>query len=362
MNVAGRIDAVRRQMADEGIPALVVSTVANLRYLTAFDDVIDDGINGACLITPELTRFYTDMRYAEAATAAAAGGPWEVGVQRENLYVEICEGLRELGLESLAVESSVPYGRFKFIAEQFRGAVRVTDALVETFRQVKELAEIERIEAAAAIADRAFDHMLEFIRPGVTEAEIALELEFTMRRNGSDGMPFAPIVASGPNGAHPHAIPGPRVIETGDLIVLDFGARVGGYCSDMTRTVCVGSASDEQRRLYDAVLASNEAGLAAVRPGRPCVDVDRAGRDVLVERGLGDVFTHGIGHGVGLDIHEMPTLGPKSTQSLREFAVVTVEPGVYVEGFAGVRIEDLVVVEDGGYRRLTNSPKELIQI
>ncbi|MHB8740590.1 MAG: aminopeptidase P family N-terminal domain-containing protein, partial [Coriobacteriia bacterium] len=169
MNVAGRIDAVRRQMADEGIPALVVSTVANLRYLTAFDDVIDDGINGACLITPELTRFYTDMRYAEAATAAAAGGPWEVGVQRENLYVEICEGLRELGLESLAVESSVPYGRFKFIAEQFRGAVRVTDALVETFRQVKELAEIERIEAAAAIADRAFDHMLEFIRPGVTE-------------------------------------------------------------------------------------------------------------------------------------------------------------------------------------------------
>ncbi|MHB1017590.1 MAG: M24 family metallopeptidase [Coriobacteriia bacterium] len=362
MNVEGRIHAVRRQMADEGIPALVVSTVANLRYLTAFDDVIDEGINGACLITQDLTRFYTDKRYADAASAAAEGGPWEVGVQRENLYIEICEGLHELGVESLAVESSVPYGRFKFISEQFRGAVRVTDALVETLRQVKESAEIERIAAAASIADRAFDHMLEFIRPGVTEAEIALELEFTMRRNGSDGMPFAPIVASGPNGAHPHAIPGPRAVATGDLIVLDFGARVGGYCSDMTRTICVGPASDEQRRLYDAVLASNEAGLAAVRPGRPCADVDRAGRDVLVERGLGDVFTHGIGHGVGLDIHETPTLGPRSTQSLREAAVVTVEPGVYVEGFAGVRIEDLVVVEDGGYRRLTNSPKELIEI
>ena len=362
MNVAGRLDAVRRRMADEGIPALVVSTVANLRYLTAFDGVIDDGINGACLITPDVTRFYTDMRYAEAAVAAAQGGPWEVGIQRENLYIEICEELHELAVDSLAVESSVPYGRFKFISEQFRGAVRVTDALVETFRQVKEPTEIERIEAAATIADRAFDHMLEFIRPGVTEAEIALELEFTMRRNGSDGMPFDPIVASGPNGAHPHAIPGPRAIQAGDLIVLDFGARVGGYCSDMTRTVCVGPASDEQRRLYDAVLASNEAGLAQVRAGRPCVDVDRAGRDVLGERGLGDVFTHGIGHGVGLDIHELPTLGPRSTHSLRDHAVVTVEPRVYVEGFAGVRIEDLVVVEGDGYRRLTNAPKELIQI
>lgn len=362
MNVEGRIGALRRRMRDEGVPAAVISTVANLRYLTAFDGVIDDGINGACLVTDDVTRFYTDMRYADAAKTAAEGGPWDVGVQRENLYIEICDDLHELGIESLSVESGVAYGRFRFISEQFRGAVRVTDGLVEAFRQVKEPEEIERIAAAAAIADRAFDHMLEFIRPGVTEAEIALELEFTMRRNGSDGMPFDPIVASGPNGAHPHAIPGPRAVEVGDLIVLDFGARVGGYCSDMTRTVCVGPASDEQRRLYDAVLAANEAGLAEIRPGRPCVDVDRAGRDVLVERGLGDVFTHGIGHGVGLDIHERPTLGPRSTHSLRDHAVVTVEPGVYVEGFAGVRIEDLVVVEGDGYRRLTNAPKELIQI
>ncbi|MDY0341440.1 MAG: M24 family metallopeptidase, partial [Coriobacteriia bacterium] len=337
MNVTGRIEAVRRQMRDEGIPAVIVSTVANMRYLTAFDDVIDDGINAACLITQDITRIYTDMRYADAAAAAAQGGPWEVGVQRENLYIDVCEELHELGVESLSLESSVPYGRFRFISEQFHGAVRVTDGFVEAFRQVKEPEEIERIAAAATIADRAFDHMLEFIRPGLTESEIALELEFTMRRNGSNGVSFDPIVASGPNGAHPHAIPGPRVIESGDLIVLDFGARVGGYCSDMTRTVCVGSASDKQRRLYDAVLVANEAGLASVRSGRPCVEVDRAGRDVLVERGLGDVFTHGIGHGVGLDVHELPTLSPGSTHSLRDQGVVTVEPGVYVEGFAGVR-------------------------
>jgi Xaa-Pro aminopeptidase len=362
MNVEERIGALRRRMRDEGVPAAIISTVANLRYLTAFDGVIDEGINGACLVTDEVTRFYTDMRYADAAAAAAEGGPWEVGVQRENLYIEICEALHELGIESLAVESSVPYGRFRFISEQFRGAVRVTDHLVEELRQVKEPGEIERIAQAAAIADEAFQHMLGYIRPGITEAEIALELEFTMRRNGSDGMAFDPIIASGPNGARPHAVPGPRRIETGDLIVLDFGARAGGYCSDMTRTICVGTPSDEQRRLYDAVLAANEAGLAAVKAGAPCVDVDRAGRDVLEARGLGDVFTHGIGHGVGLDIHELPTLSRTSTHSLRNQACVTVEPGVYIEGFAGVRIEDLVVVEDGGHRCLTNSPKELIQI
>lgn len=362
MDIEGRIRKLRRRMEDEWATAVLVSAPANLRYLTGFDGVIDDGINGACLVTADVTRFYTDMRYADAAAAAAEGGPWEVGVQRENLYVEVCDELHAMDVDSLAVESSVPYGRFKFISEQFRGAVRVLDHLVEDFRQIKEDEEVDRIAAAAAIADEAFRHMLGYIAPGKTESEIALELEFTMRRNGSEGMPFSPIVASGPNGAHPHAIPGPREVQPGDMIVLDFGARVGGYCSDMTRTVCVGKPTDEQRRIYDAVLAANEAGIAAVRAGMPCVDVDKAGRDVLAQRGFGDYFTHGIGHGVGLDIHELPTIGPRSTQSLRDGAVVTIEPGVYVEGVAGVRIEDLMVVDDGGHRRLTNAPKELIEI
>lgn len=362
MDIEGRIGRLRRRAEDERVRAVLVSAPANLRYLTGFDGVIDDGINGACLVTADVAKFYTDMRYADAAAAAASGGPWEVRVQREDLYVEVCDELHTMGFDTLAVESSVPYGRFKFISEQFRGAVRVIDHLIEELRQVKEAEEVDRIAAAAAIADQAFQHMLGYIRPGRTEAEIALELEFTMRRNGSEGMPFSPIVASGPNGARPHAIPGPREVQPGDMIVLDFGARVGGYCSDMTRTVCVGAPSDEQRRIYDAVLAANEAGIAAVRAGMPCVDVDKAGRDVLVARGFGDQFTHGIGHGVGLDVHELPTIGPRSTQSLRDGAVVTIEPGVYVAGAAGVRIEDLVVVDDGGHRRLTNAPKELIEI
>ena len=183
-----------------------------------------------------------------------------------------------------------------------------------------------------------------------------------MRRAGSEEMPFPIIVATGPNGARPHAIPGDRQLASGDLVVLDFGARVRGYCSDMTRTVAIGEVSKEQRRLYGAVLEANEAGLSAVRSGIPCVDVDLAAREVLERHGLGAAFTHGVGHGVGLDIHEMPTVGPRSTESVRENAVITIEPGVYVENTAGVRIEDLVVVESSGHRRLTSAPKELIQI
>lgn len=362
MDIAARLAGIRRKLKDDGAPAAVISLTSNLRYVTGFEGVIDRGINAACLITEDDAIFYTDSRYVEAAAAAAQGGPWEVRLQRENLYVELCEDLHEKGLNSLLIESGVPYGRFKFVSEQFRGAVRTVDRLVESFRQIKEPEEIERIAAAAAIADRGFDHILGYLKPGLTEADVALELEFAMRKAGSEEMPFALIVASGPNGARPHAIPGAREIAAGDLVVLDFGARVGGYCSDMTRTVGIGEVSKEQRRLYEAVLEANEAGLAAVRSGIPCVEIDLAAREVLDRHGLGQAFTHGVGHGVGLDIHEMPTVGPRSTESVRENSVITIEPGVYVEGTAGVRIEDLVVVESPGHRRLTNAPKELIQI
>jgi Xaa-Pro aminopeptidase len=362
MNVDARIEGLRRRMTEEHAPAAVVSMPSNLRYLTAFDGVIDHGINAACIVTASSARFYTDSRYIEAATEAASGGPWEVRLQKENLYAEVCEELHDEGVTALLLESEVSYGRFAFISQQFRGAVRVVEQLVEGMRQSKEPEEIERIASAARIADQAFEHMLTVIAPGLTEAEVALELEYAMRRNGSEEMPFSPIVASGPNGARPHSIPGQRRLQAGDLLVMDFGATVGGYCSDMTRTVAIGAVSHEQRRLYDAVLAANQAGLEAVRAGIPCVDVDRAARNVLADRGLGEYFTHGLGHGVGLDIHEAPTLGPRSTQSLQAGQVVTVEPGVYVENVAGVRIEDLVVVEQAGYRRLTNAPKELIRI
>lgn len=362
MRVDERLRALRRALADDEAPAVLVTSVSNLRYLTAFEGVIDPGINAACLVTGDSARFYTDHRYAEAAAAAATGTSWEVRVQREDLYVEICEDLAADGIEALLVESAMSYGRFTFISEHLRGAVRAVDHYVEGLRQVKEPEEIERIATAAAITDAAFEHMLGFIRPGLAEREIAFELEYHMRRNGSDGLAFDIIAAAGPNAARPHAVPGDRMLAAGDLLILDFGAKYADYRSDMTRTVVLGRATDEQRRLYDAVHAANAAGLAAVRSGVPCVDVDGAARAVLEAAGLGELFTHGLGHGVGLDIHEMPTVGRKSHESLRVGMVVTVEPGVYVEGFGGVRIEDLVVVEEAGYRLLSHAPKQLIEI
>ncbi|GAV31499.1 xaa-Pro aminopeptidase [Coriobacteriaceae bacterium EMTCatB1] len=357
-----RLAALRRILSDDEIPAMLVTGVSNMRYLTGFDGVFDDGINAACLVTSEHARFYTDARYSEAARAAAEGTPWTVRQTSGSMYVDICRELQSEGVAQLALESSVPYGRFKFISEQFVGSVRVTDGLVEGIRQVKEAAEIERIQEAARLTDAAFEHILGYVRAGLTEREVALELEFWMRKNGSEGVAFAPIVASGPNSSRPHATVSDRVIQSGDFLKLDFGACVDGYRADMTRTIVVGRADERQQEVYAAVLAANQAGLAAVRGGVAASDVDAAARSVLTERGFGERFTHGLGHGVGLDIHELPTLNAESRDQLRTGAVVTIEPGVYLEGAFGVRIEDLVVVEEAGCRVLTRSPKELIQL
>lgn len=362
MNIASRIDSLRRRMVAEQAGAALITTNATLKYLTGFVGVIDHGIHAACLVTPDSARFYTDSRYIEAARDEAASGPWDVRLQQTDLYRELCEELETEGVTSLLVESEVPHSLFALLTRQFRGEVRVADGIGPTLREIKEPAEVECIAAAAAIADRGFEYICGLLKPGVTEHEIALELEFWMRRNGSEEMPFEPIIAFGPNAARPHAMPGARQLATGDLVVLDFGAKVGGYCSDMTRTVAIGEISAEKRALYDAVLAANLAGLAAVGPGVACFDVDRASRDVLTAAGLGDLFTHGVGHGVGLEVHELPRLSKIAKTDLAPGAVVTVEPGVYVAGVAGVRIEDLVVVSESGYRQLTNAPKDLIQL
>ncbi len=362
MNAEPRLASLRRRLDSDGIPAVLLTGVSNMRYLTGFDRVFDPMINAACLVTPEVARFYTDHRYSEAAAEEATGTPWVVRVPAESLYIEVCRELHEDGVTELALEASVPYGRFKFISEQFTGSVRVVEHLVEDIRQIKEAHELERIEAAARLTDRAFDHILGMVGPGMTEREIALELEFFMRRAGSDDVAFDPIVASGPNSARPHAGVSDRVVGEGEFLKMDFGARIAGYCSDMTRTVVIGKATDRHREIYSAVLAANQAGVAAVKAGIPGKDVDAVARGVLAEKGFTEYFTHGLGHGVGLDIHEGPTVGRLSHESLRTGSVVTIEPGVYIPGFGGVRIEDLVAVEETGGRLLSSSPRELIEI
>jgi len=357
-----RVSALRVRFEADTVDALLVGELANMRYLTCFDGVFDSMAAGAVVITAEIARYYTDSRYIEAARKAAEGTQWDVRLTRESLYTEVVTDLRADGFETLAMESSVPYARFKMVSELFGGRVVVIDHAVEGLRAVKDDGEIAAASRAAALTDEAFDHVLGILRPGLREVDVALALEAYMRGHGSEGVAFEPIVASGPNSSKPHAGITTRVIGDGELLTMDFGARVGGYCADMTRTVVVGRASDEQRRVYDAVLAANEAGRAAVRAGARGVDVDGVARALLVERGFGEAFGHGLGHGVGLEIHEMPSLSTRSKDVLEPGHIVTVEPGVYLPGFGGVRIEDLVAVEEGGHKLLSHSRRDLIEI
>jgi Xaa-Pro aminopeptidase len=341
---------------------MVVRGPANVVYLTGFDDVWDDEPFSLLLITPEDAVVFTDSRYLESAERAAEGSPWQVSLCTGDPWSAVASRVAERGAGRTALESAAPYSLFERARELFAGETVPTDNWVEKARAVKEPAEIGRIASAQEITDRAFDHVLGFIEDGMTETQIALELEFFMRTHGSEGVAFPPIVAGGPNSALPHARPGRRVVGRGDFLKMDFGARVGGYCADMTRTVVMGRATARQHEIYDAVLAANLAGIDAVRSGLPGCDVDAVARGVIEERGFAENFGHGLGHGVGLEVHELPGVGQRSTAELPAGSVVTIEPGVYLPGFGGVRIEDLVVVAEGGARVLTTSTKELIEL
>ena len=362
MNVERRLSELRVRLEGSELDAVLISDPVNIAYLTGFEGVFDREDAHAAVITADAAWLHTDSRYFEAARTAAVGGPWDVRLLAQNLYVTECAALIEAGIGSLAMESSVPYGRFRFMSRQFDGIVEGVDNWVEEIRQVKEAVEIERIASAQALTDQAFEYILDLIRPGTAERDIALLLECFMRREGSEGVAFDAIVASGPNSALPHAKVTSREIASGDFVKLDFGARVGGYCADMTRTVVVGPASERQREMYDAVLSANAAGIGAVKAGIPGKEIDAAARDVLTERGFGESFGHGLGHGVGLEVHELPSIGPRGEKSVLAGSVVTIEPGVYLPGFGGVRIEDLVVVEETGARVLTRSTKDLIEL
>jgi Xaa-Pro aminopeptidase len=362
VNADARLGALRRRLADSRADGLYITGIHNVIYLTGFDGVFDEHANVACLVTAEDARVYTDSRYAEVAGVASRGTAWSVTVSSDPLDSRVCEDLAGAGVSVLGFETSLTFARHRTLSEHSGMELFAIEQWVEELREIKEAGELERISAAAALTDRAFDHILGVLASGMTEAEVAIELEAYMRRNGSEGVAFASIVASGPNSSRPHATVTGRRIEQGDPLTMDFGARIGGYCADMTRTVVIGTATDEFRRVYEAVLAANDAGQAAARAGVPGIDIDRAARDSLSDTGFGEYFGHGLGHGVGLEVHELPSVGPRGTRPVPAGAVITVEPGVYLEGRFGVRIEDLVTVEDDGCSVLSASPRDLIEV
>lgn len=360
MDVAPRLDRLRATFDRAACDALLVTNLTNVRYLTGFT-----GSAALLLVRADGALLLTDGRYrtqaAEQLAAAGARADISIGnvAEQQSALVRAASGLGRLGLEA----GHATWGQQRAYASSFGAAVELvpTGDIVEQLRRMKDVGELARIEAAADIADRSLAAVKGHLADLPTERELGLELDFTMRRLGASDVSFETIVAAGPNGAKPHARPSDRRIEPGELIVLDFGALVDGYHSDMTRTVCVGEpGSSRLQEIVDVVAESQAAGVAAVRAGVPARAVDDVCRSVITDAGYGDFFVHGTGHGVGLDIHEYPLLNQLATANLDAGFVVTVEPGVYLPGEGGVRIEDSVVVTADGCRPLTNAPKDLV--
>ncbi len=356
MDTGARAGRLREQLAAAGCEALLVTKLVNIRYLTGFT-----GSAALLVVLPDELVFVSDGRYGEqAATQLPAAGVEariEIsGTGQQELVTAAVAGVGRLGLEADAVTWAA---QRKYAAEWFPEVELVaTEGLVDGLRQVKDEGEVARIEAAAAVADAALASVGRRLLDGPTERDFGLELDTEIRRLGATATSFETIVAAGPNGAMPHHRPGDRRIVEGDLVVLDFGALVDGYCSDMTRTLVLGEPTATQARMLEVVATSQAAGVAAVAPGVACRDVDASCRDVLVDAGWGEAFLHGTGHGVGLEIHEAPRVAASSDATLAAGHVVTVEPGVYLPEHGGVRVEDTVVVTPEGCRALTRAPKD----
>ena len=414
-----RLARLRGACAAGGMDAFYVRDTSNIRWLTGFDGVFDEERAHALLVTQDAVALHTDSRYAEAALAAAGGTGVEVDVARMTHAAFAAERMRRAAERSdartggvpkratLGIEDAITLAEYRQLQRAFGekaacaadagvpdaagamdagvpdaagvpGAASVEDAgaasacpgsrlretsdVVVGLRAVKDAGEIARMRAAQAVTDAAFAHIVSFMRPGMTERAVQVELEGFMRRHGADDLAFPSIVATGANGASPHAVPGDTVLEAGQCVVLDFGAKARGYCSDMTRTVFLGEPDARLRSAYETLRRANEQVERALRPGVTGKEMHELAERVLDEGGFGGLMGHGLGHGVGLDIHELPNLSPRNEAPLVAGNVVTVEPGIYVPGEFGMRLEDFGVVTEEGFQVFTQSTHDMVII
>ena len=349
-----RADRVAARLAERELDLLLVTDLVNLRYLTGFT-----GTNGLAVVGAGVRRFVTDFRYVERARAELDG--FELELAPLELRAALAEGWPAGDLRVGFEDQHISVRRHAELRETLPDRLELVGAggVVEAERAIKEPAELEAIRAAAGLTDDVYAWLAGFGLVGRTERDVALALEHEMRLRGAEDPAFPSIVAAAENGALPHALPRDVEIGAGTLVTIDAGARVDGYCSDCTRTWATGPLDDDLAAIYALVLEAQEAALAAVRPGPEGREVDAVARDIITAAGHGDHFGHGLGHGVGLDIHEGPRLARTAEGRLAAGQVVTVEPGVYVPGRGGVRIEDLVVVTDDGHELLSHTPKAL---
>lgn len=348
-----RIERLRGLLDGSGVEAFYVTNPENRYYLSGFS-----GTAGALLLCRDKSYLLTDFRYAGQASRESPD--FEI-IQVSGVYSEkLFEIVKENDLSFLGCEGdNLTYNQFLALKDKLDGVeLKPVSGLVEGLRLCKDDLEIKSIEEAVRLADEAFEQVLPAIRPGVPEREVALQLENSMRRKGADGVAFKIIVASGPRSSLPHGVASSRIMREGDLVTLDFGAVYRGYHSDITRTLVLGRPEQRQKEIYYIVLEAQMKAIAALRAGVKASDVDRAAREIIEHRGYGERFGHSTGHGLGLNIHENPRLSSKDDTTLQTGMVVTVEPGIYLPDWGGVRIEDTVLVEEGGCRVLTRSPKE----
>lgn len=350
-----RLNRVREQLHECGLDALFIASAFNRRYLTGFT-----GTSGYVLITKDKALLFTDFRYTSQAAEQAKA--YEIVLHAIKPTESIFEAIQSLGVKKLGFEKNhVTFAAHAAYQEQFPGIELVpTENIVEALRGIKDEKELGFIRKAVEITELAFEHILGIMKPGISERDVSAELEYIMRKNGAPSSAYATIVASGERSALPHGLASDKLLAANEFVTLDFGASYEGYCSDLTRTVFIGKPTDKHKELYRIVLEANRATLSGLKPGMTGKAGDSLARDIIAGYGYGENFGHGLGHAFGLEIHEAMRFSQQSNDILQPGMVITVEPGIYIPGFGGVRIEDDIVVTETGIEVLTKSNKELI--
>lgn len=349
-----KIEKIVAAFEEQGLDGMLITSPYNRRYASNFT-----GSSGTVLISREKAVFITDFRYVEQAEKQCIG--YEIVQQKGNMTEEIANKIVELGIKKLGFEQDyVTFSTYEQFKSSFKTELIPVSGIIEKLRLIKSESEIKILKEAAKIADAAFDHIIKFIQPGISELEVSNELEFFMRKAGATSSSFDTIVASGARSALPHGVATDKIIEKGDFVTLDYGAYYQGYVSDITRTIAVGDPAEQLKEIYNIVYEAQKLGLKGLKPGISGKEADALTRDYITEKGYGEYFGHSTGHGIGLEVHEGPNLSIRSEYTLEPGMVVTVEPGIYVAGLGGVRIEDDTLITEDGNERLTHSTKELI--
>lgn len=354
MNTQPRIEKLRKKLKEKGLEAAVIYSVENRRYFADFS-----GSSGALIINQTDAILLTDFRYIEEARSRAE--QYEVILHEGGLLDQnVGQYLKKLGITRVGLEDSLSVGALRILEQETPQALfTLIDLLIMDIRMIKDQTEIANIREGIRLCDLAFDHILGFIKPGMSEKEIGLELEYVMKKNGAEGIKANHVIASGERSALPHGQATERIVNIGEFVKMDIGAVVNGYYSDFTRTVVLGEPTEKQQKIYDIVRHAQEVALENIKPNIKCSDLDEIGRAIIRNEGYGENFGHSLGHSLGLNIHEKPAMRANDDTLLQPGMVITVEPGIYISGWGGVRIEDLVVITKDGIENFTTSTKEL---